>query len=122
MLGSGMSVGVLAADMQHDWAGAEAIRQQAAVLTAARAEAPKPVIVVRTKVRHVTPEPVVVHRKVYRTVRGAAPAPTQPRRSTGSSTNRTSTPSGGSRTVVAPAPAPPPAPVKAPAATTSKTS
>jgi hypothetical protein len=126
VLGSGMSVGIVAADMQHDWAGAEATRQQAAVVNAARAEVPEPVIVIRKKVRHATPEPVVVRKKVYRPVRGQTPAQSQARRSTGASAPRSARPatpsSGSSRTVVAPAPAPAPARAKAPTATTSKTS
>jgi len=123
VLGSGMSVGVLAADMQRDWSVAEGLRQQAELQAAAATQTPEPVVVTVTKIRHVTPEPIVVHKKVYRTVRGKAPAQ-------GRTTSRATKSSGGSssgstttsRKVVAPAPAPAPATAKAPAATTSKTS
>jgi hypothetical protein len=123
VLGSGLSVGILAADMQHRWAGEQVLREAEAVTAAALSPDPEPVIVTVRTERHITPEPVVVHKKVYRTVRGKAPvkaaerrsAPTKPaKKSAGSSTRP--------RTVVAPAPAPAPAKAPAPAATTSKTS
>ena len=123
-----MSAGVIAADMQHDWA-TDAIGQRAAALAAAPAEAPEPVVVTRTRVRHVTPDPVVVHKKVYRIVPGQAAAGARAGAkagtSTGGTTPRAAAPGGStrsSRTVVAPAPAPAKARTKAPAATTSKTS
>lgn len=119
-----MAVGILAADMQHDWAGREALREQAAVQAASPVDAPEPVIVTRTTVRHVTPEPVVVHKKVYRKVHSTGqskdPAPARaavPRSTSG----KAGTPSS-RRTVVTPAPRPAPARAKAPAATTSTSS
>lgn len=120
VLGSGMSVGILAADLQHDWVAGEAISQQATVVNAERAAAPDPVVVIRRKVQHVTPEPVVVHTKVPSSVRGE----TQGQRASGRS-SRVGTPKSSTRsprTSLAPAPAPARARAKAPAATTSKTS
>lgn len=123
VLGSGLSVGILAADMQHSWAGEQAQREAAAVTAAARTEAPEPVIVTVRTVRHITPEPVVVHKKVYRTVRGSAPArPTERRSAPAKPAKKTSSSSSVRRTVVAPAPAPARAKAPAPASTTSKTS
>lgn len=115
-----MSVGVIAADMQHDWASAGAVRELAGALAASRAKAPRPVVVTRTRVRHVTPEPLVVRKKVYRTMPGQGAAGSQ-----GSSSGGTASGSGSGgsrRTVVAPAPAPARSQAQAPSATTSKTS
>lgn len=124
VLGSGLSVGILAADMQHRWAGEQALREAEAVTAAALAKDPEPVIVTVRTVRHITPEPVVVRKKVYRTVRGPAPAP----RSNGgkaaapAKTGKKSSSTSSRRTAVAPAPAPAPAPAKPRSSTTSKTS
>jgi hypothetical protein len=123
VLGAGMSVGILAAGMQHAWASESALRQQAEVQGVATTVVPDPVVITRIRVRHVTPEPEVVHKKVYRTVPGSSSSGTSAaRRSTSSRTGSGSGTSGASRTTVAPAPRPAPARAKAPASTTSKTS
>lgn len=118
VVGAGLTVGVLAADLQADWVAqaqidaAMAVPEPGTDLTV-----PRPVIVTRTEERHVTPDPVVVHEKVY-TTSGTGSIGTAPRTSSGGTSS-----GGSSRTVVRPAPAAP-APAKAPASsgTTSKRS
>lgn len=128
VLGAGMAVGALAADMHASWAAQDALRAAAAVSSDTTPDLviPRPVVVTRTVEEHVTPEPVVVHKKVYRTVRsgGGSSSASAPRRAPSSgSSKKSSGTSKPSRTVVAPAPAAPaPAPAKAPATSTSKTS
>ena len=83
VVGAGVTVGVLAADMSDEWS------QQAALEAAAQVVAdpvsdvtvPRPVVVTRIEERHVTPKPVVVHRKVYIRVPAgqSAPRPQAPR-------------------------------------------
>jgi hypothetical protein len=138
VVGAGLALGVLVADMATDWsareagvlAGADAVAagdaaaETAAALAAGDAVAAgdaalPPRVVTRIVERHVTPEPVVVHRRVYRTTEGSgsrrttsAVAPRAPR-----------TVARPSRRVVAPAPAAPRrTPVRAPASTTSASS
>jgi hypothetical protein len=122
VLGSGMSVGILAADMQHDWTAAEASRQQAAVLADPVAAPPEPVVVIRTKVRHVTPDPVVVHKKVYSSGQAQSPGQGSGGRTTSGSAPQAKSSTRSSRRVITPAPAPARARANPPAATTSKTS
>jgi hypothetical protein len=113
VLGSGMSIGILAADMRHDWAITQADRDGAARLADEAARTPEPVVVIHRKVRHVTPDPVVVRKKVYGSARSAGTT------SAGASASHPTRPS---RRVLAPAPAPAKARTQAPAARTSKTS
>lgn len=128
VVGAGLTVGLLAADMQAQFAAEDALRTAAAsaVDPAPDLVIPRPVVRTRIVEEHVTPEPVVVHRTVRRTVVG--PAQAAPRASSGGS-GRPARPaprassSKPSRTVVAPAPAAP-APTRhtAPSTSTSKTS
>jgi hypothetical protein len=128
VVGAGVTVGALAADMSDEWS------QQAALEAAAQAVAdpvsdmtvPRPVVITRIEERHITPKPVVVHRKVYIRVPAgkSAPRPQAPRAKTAPQRQpATAAQPRPSRTKVAPAPAPAPAPA-APSApkATSKTS
>jgi hypothetical protein len=124
VVGAGVTVGALAADMSDEWS------QQAALEAAAQVVAdpvsdvtvPRPVVVTRIEERHVTPKPVVVHRKVYIRVPAGKSAPRPQAKAAPQRQPATSAAAPRpSRTKVAPAPAPAPAAPSAPKAT-SKTS
>lgn len=118
VVGAGLTVGVLAADLQADWVSQAHIdAAMAAPEPGTDLTVPRPVIVTRTEERHVTPDPVVVHEKVY-TSSGSGSIGTAPRTSSGGSSSGGSSSGGSSRTVVRPAPAAP-APAKAPASSGS---
>lgn len=105
MLGSGLSVGVVAAGMQHDWARAGTSRQESELVAAGTDS--------------------VVHRQASQAAADQATAGTLPGTSTGGTPSQAGTLGGSSRpsrTAVVPAPAPAKARSKAPASTTTKTS
>lgn len=121
VVGAGVAVGVLAADLSEQWSREAALQAAAEVVVDPVTDdtAPRPVVITRIEERHVTPEPVVVHRKVYVRVparQGSAPqAKAVPQRQPA----RAAAPAKPSRTVVAPAPAPA-APKAAPSAPKAK--
>lgn len=129
VVGAGVTVGALAADMSDEWSQRAALEAAAQVVADPISDVtvPRPVVVTRIEERHVTPKPVVVHRKVYIRVPAgkSAPRPQAPRAKAAPQRQPATSAAAPrpSRTKVAPAPAPAPAPA-APSApkATSKTS